>query len=276
MKNYQSGFIGVLILRIIGIVAILILSGFLTIWFLDKNAITDLFQVVKNTTTTTTTNTNPETEKLVPTIDTASSSVGVETSSSTPSSVPASSSTSSNIVAKVSSGPTITLGEGWFVFQRFVQALKIQSVRSLNSVSYKPIPTCGSNCSQMFSFVYSSVKDLKREDFVNVWSDGRQMILSTNPIKQEDATSLNYTKNYLYFVRGADGSIKFLQETSPSWGHTKVGTNLTEAQIDAEVQAMMVDTDKDGLTDMNELKTDPKKRDSVGDGWWDGVRVLIQ
>ncbi len=65
------------------------------------------------------------------------------------------------------------------------------------------------------------------------------------------------------------------------------GTNRGPVQIEAELQAMILDSDKDGLTDMKEncggsmmgnktcVKTNPNKDDSDGDGWWDGIDPMV-
>jgi len=115
--------------------------------------------------------------------------------------------------------------------------------------------------------------------------DDKQAIYSTNPVKTDDSTAYGYKQGIIMFVK-KDGSWKILLSSpEKNWGVSKAGTNRTPAQVEELLQEMILDSDKDGITNMYELcegsqmgnskcvKTDPNKRDTDGDGWWDGIEA---
>jgi len=178
--------------------------------------------------------------------------------------------------------------ELWSTFDKVTLALKNEDVASYNLYSYEPIPKDQEPQFTMFaSFMYEAYSKINKADFVNKWEDDKQTIYLTNPIRQDDVNFYSYRKAGVMFIKH-DGLWKVLNITNKGTSHTKKNTNSTVAQIDLNLQAMMLDTDKDGLTDMNEtcsgtsqgdkscVKTDPNKRDTDGDGWWDGIEAEMK
>ena len=63
------------------------------------------------------------------------------------------------------------------------------------------------------------------------------------------------------------------------------GSVKTATEIETEIKKFSLDSDQDGLTDEDEtciskrfsecVKTDPNKRDTNGDGWWDPFGDLM-
>jgi hypothetical protein len=70
---------------------------------------------------------------------------------------------------------------------------------------------------------------------------------------------------------------------SPAEGPIIANGNSTAVEVTSRLQALVKDTDKDSTPDQTELcvgelaqreecvKTDPAKRDTDNDGWWDGI-----
>lgn len=174
----------------------------------------------------------------------------------------------------------------WSVLQQTISYAKNKDINGINTIFYKPLPPCSDaqECSEILDFIYNMVSQLNEKDFVNRWEDSKQIILSTNPKKDDYLEAKRYKKDYIYFTKDDSGNLKLLSLIlGKTWSHTTKNTNLTEAQIEQELQKMMLDTDQDGLTDMEEtcsggeqynpecVKTDPLKRDTDGNGWWDGT-----
>ncbi len=126
-------------------------------------------------------------------------------------------------------------------------------------------------CWGLVDALYGSASQLKEGDFANVWADDKQLILSTEPVLMPKAGAVDASRSYLYFVYDPQGRILFLQMAIKTWNGT----------TEDDVRQMMVDSDQDGLTDSDETclhqpadlctKTDPMKRDTDGDGYWDSV-----
>lgn len=173
----------------------------------------------------------------------------------------------------------------WTVFQEFIEYAKEHDIDNLNKISYKPLTNSDDETLMLIlDLAYTQFSQLDEIDFVNKWADNKQVILSTNPEPEDDQKSKGYIKNYIYFARNRLGEFKVLSvNIDRGWYHTTLNTSLNETQIEQELQAMMLDTDQDGSTDREEacmgadqynpdcVKTDPNKRDTDGDGWWDGI-----
>jgi hypothetical protein len=178
----------------------------------------------------------------------------------------------------------------WAIFDKINEALKNKNIQEYNSYSYKPVPS--DQVAQFSQMAPALVANFNKADFVNKWQDDKQAIYSTNLQKETDAIAWGYGgKEMVMFVKGKDGSWKVLSialETGGASISKKGAPGMTDAQAEQELQKMMLDSDKDGLTDMDEtcgesvempvqncVKTDPNKRDSKGDGWWDGIRKAM-
>jgi hypothetical protein len=177
-----------------------------------------------------------------------------------------------------------TSSDLWTVYDKMILALKNKEIPAFNTVSYVQVtPDQVSQFSQMASYLYDESVKIIKNDYVNKWQDDRQAIYSTNPKKADDAEVYRYTHGSVMFVN-IDGVWKVLSN-SPEVGTSvsKKGTNRTATQIEQDLLLMMLDSDKDGISDQEEtcselykynskcVKTDPNKRDSNGNGLWDGI-----
>ncbi len=174
----------------------------------------------------------------------------------------------------------------WPIFDKNADALKNKNIEAFNATSYKKITAAEeSQFYQLASFLYSEMKKINKDDYTNKYRDDNQAIYSTNPVREDSSISYSYKQGFVMFVK-KDGLWKLLSIIpNKEWSISKSGTNETPEQIEKDLQEMILDSDKDGITDMDELckgaqefnpqcvKTDPRNRDTDGDGWWDGIEA---
>jgi hypothetical protein len=182
----------------------------------------------------------------------------------------------------------------WKIFSQYLEFAKNQDRDNLKTVSYQLSQSCTptpvtDECKSKMSAVYEAGKYITRNDFAEVWSDQKQAIVLSEAKKMEDSQSVGYQKSILVFAKNSQGQYGLLAlDPQRSWLAKKSATTTNES-LYKTVSDSMIDTDKDGVTDDFEkcifpdsilvisecIKTDPAKRDTNGDGWWDGVGMYI-
>jgi hypothetical protein len=182
----------------------------------------------------------------------------------------------------------------WNVLTSYLDRARNHDIAGVKALSHEQSATCADaklqkECFALMDNVFEISKEMKKENFVNVWQDKNQIILSTEleKVKVEDLDG--YERGYAYFTVDEDNNIKVLN-FNPNRGwyiDPKVGTTTSES-IKLRFEAMMLDTDEDGLPDEQEscsgsylgdphcTLTDPKLRDTDKDGWWDGVEYFFK
>lgn len=181
----------------------------------------------------------------------------------------------------------------WTVFQEYLSYNQIQDLNGVESIVYKVAPVCADektiiDCKARMGTAYSYGSILKEEDFINVWSDKRQIILATDFWTESIPALDQYGRfrSIIFLIKGDDGKWKLLSFSPTAGGVTTKGT-ATEEEVDERIIRYTEDNDLDGRPDYEEeclsvkegqtcIKTDPKLRDTDGDGLWDGVQVLIE
>jgi len=207
-------------------------------------------------------------------------------------------STSSPIVA-LPKEPTETSQSieksSWAVFQKYLSFAKNHDFPSLKSVSYQNSDTCNDptktkECNDLMDFAYKNGAQFVEKDFTNVWFDHKQIILSTDFHTEQSDMTRSFVRKVIYLVRDSKGTPKILSLTVPDEvTYTIIDKNqpMATSTVDARLEFRTKDSDKDGLPDEVEtcsyqgapsdcIKTNPNKRDSLGDGWWDGIRILLK
>ncbi len=178
--------------------------------------------------------------------------------------------TASTTPVAPSGGGVITATEVWALFGQYKTGLKNHDLVGLNKLFYKPQSCPPKDCTRMMDFGLAVANQLKLSDFVHVWADDRQIILMANPVRHESETEIEYTQASLFVIKDSTGALKFIA-INPSRVWTVKKASL--ANPDAYLLAQIKDSDQDGLTDVEEIKTDPHNRDSNGNGWWDGIEA---
>jgi len=180
----------------------------------------------------------------------------------------------------------------WLVLQKYLTYAKAHDLAGVTATSFQLSAACKdpkriNECYKLMDGVQFFGRNIKEKDFTNMWYDSKQIILFTELTEDEpDEITRGEIRSMLFFTRGENGEIKLLA-FKPSNG-AYVGTkDKSEAQIKTELANLLKDTDQDALSDMQETcsipnittvecpKTDPNKRDTNGNGWWDGVEILM-
>lgn len=180
----------------------------------------------------------------------------------------------------------------WNAFQDFLSKASAGDIEGIKEITYQQSEACSDinreeECLMIMESVYELGKDLKKEDFVYVWEDRRQIILSTEAKRETIGEMIGFTKGFIYLVK-EEGIIKVLT-FNPARGWLFTPREIdTPDFIEEKLQAIILDTDNDGLTDQQETcaglyfedpectNTDPEKRDTTGNGWWDGVEFYFR
>lgn len=175
--------------------------------------------------------------------------------------------------------------KAWKVLEEYLVAAKNYNLAEIKRLSYQISDVCKDpsktkECNTRMATVYYFGSNLKKDDLKNVWSDSKQIILSSNLHREEDKDTISYNKAIVYFVVDENDQIKLLKfNDSKGVSMPKEGRAVEE--IESYLKKRMTDDDQDGIEDEIEScigqqpesckQTDPKKRDSNGNGFWDGI-----
>lgn len=178
----------------------------------------------------------------------------------------------------------------WAIFQKYLGYNKNDNLDGVKSIVYKISAICVSaatstECKNRMDQAFGYGSALKKEDFVNVWSDSRQTILATDFKIQEDDTAIGRNRAIIFFVRDQSNNLKLLS-FSPFKGAVLIKASSTRGELLSKLTAYTEDKDQDGIADYDEqclgasagqtcTKTDPTLRDTNGNGLWDGVEALM-
>lgn len=196
-----------------------------------------------------------------------------------------------------------TLDKSWQVLEQYLVAAKAHDIAAVENLSYQLSDSCKKiaesedakkDCEARMDTVYNFGSQLQKTDFKYIWSDSKQIVLATDWLESDEGDLAARIRSTIYFTRGEDGSLKVLsfkpaQGTFISKFDKKEGgpqIKLTAEEIKARLIKYTEDADKDGVEDYVEtcsgtsnnstcIKTDPKKRDTNRNGWWDGVEALF-
>ncbi len=179
----------------------------------------------------------------------------------------------------------------WQVLTKYLAAAKAHDLKALTDLSYQTSPACKdlkqqANCFARMDSVYQLGKMIKPIDYISKWEDGKQMILETATIADNHGTtSVGYKQGIIVFTKKASGDLQVLY-FNPNNGWYVSAVSDSSLTPEEKLRGLMADTDQDGKDDQVEtctnqpdpascIKTDPNKRDSNGNGWWDGVEMYF-
>lgn len=182
----------------------------------------------------------------------------------------------------------------WAVFQDYLQFAKTHDKVGLASLSYKVSDTCADpkqekECFVKMDAVYVAGSVLKEQNFINISEDSKQTILSTGYTRQDSEKEFGISKSVIMFIKDGSGKPRLVAlKPNEKWTIARTATS-TVAQLEAKLARMIVDADKDGMTDDLENcvfpdnfivfsceKTDPLKKDSNGNGYWDSFETYLK
>lgn len=192
---------------------------------------------------------------------------------------------------KAAPAPTIK-DIAWRTFEKYLEAVKAHDIEKVKALSHQQSEQCANpdrkeECFKMMDTVYNIGRLIKKEELVNVWSDKKQIILSSNyrPFRDEKVEGMDRSVIYFTIVGGEYKILNY----NPAEGYyvPHDGKLSSDQQLQSEIKASVIDTDKDGVTDYEEncagqfsgnpfcKKTDPQDRDSDNDLWWDGIEYFF-
>lgn len=182
------------------------------------------------------------------------------------------------------------LQETWNLY---LLAAKAHNVNELSKYSYnlsyncRNLETKEKECFASMDTVVSAFKNIQTDDFIILWSDSKQAVLLTGrrPATFEGNEGF-YQPRIFFGVK--DGSYKVFA-VFPDWGVFANKDKIASENIATFLDKASIDTDKDGLTDMEEncyegteegiftkcKKTDPNNNDENKNGWWDGLEPYL-
>ncbi len=177
----------------------------------------------------------------------------------------------------------------WAVFETYLDIAKNHDVEGLKILSYQLSEDCLDDsrlpkCKERMDTAYFFGQTIKLEDIEEVSYDRKQIILATDYTKTIEATSTGMIRGLVYFVR--DGEDIKLLSIEPFDGIISLRSNEATSTVEARLEEITRDSDGDYLPDMEETcgdtnvssscaKTNPRKKDTNGDGFWDSIEVLF-
>lgn len=178
----------------------------------------------------------------------------------------------------------------WSLFQKYLSYNQDGNLQGVKNAVYKISPVCADEkpsgeCLNRMSAAFSYGKEFKKDDFSQVWSDEKQIILSTDFNITETESDMSRTRAMIFFVKDGNGDWKMLS-FSPFKGATVKKGAASSEELNDRLGVYTEDNDNDGAADYAEQcisatekqiceKTDPNIRDTDGNGWWDGVDALL-
>ncbi len=301
MKNQQKGF---LIAAMIAIVLILSIGGGTYVYLeskkvelaLKENAkVSTSTNIVDNTSVNTQGNTTSEAlsnsaneeEVMISNSTTTVDNTATTTEENTTLSTSSKIETMNNLENNIKSNTT----DLWSIIDKETLALKNKDIESIKKLYYtQPTVEESSQLKQQIPYLLEQNTKMNKSDYVDIWQDEKQAIYSTGLLKENNQESYGYKKGIIMFVNDK-GGWKILSKNEQIWSVPSIitagGAKITQAEADKSLKEMVIDKDKDGLTDNEETcsgnfkntkdckKTDPNKRDTSGDGWWDGINKAM-
>lgn len=184
-------------------------------------------------------------------------------------------------------------GDPWVTFAAYLSAAQNNDIALIAKYSHQVSSVCldeakREDCFARMQTAYTVGSSFKKSDFTVKSEDNKQLILSTEPLVYEDKDVIGYSTKYLLFTKDESGTFKVAGfDPNRRWFIAKT-VGSTTAELLAQVKKDMIDSDGDGAFDSFETcdlpssimvascdMTDPQKKDSDGDGWWDGVEPFI-
>ena len=180
------------------------------------------------------------------------------------------------------------------IWDKYLAAAKVHDLKTISELSYqlsdncKHLETTQKECFVSMDVVVKAFEKIKTTDFIITWKDTKQAILMTEPRSDTFDGNPGFFQPRLFFgVK--DGSYKLIA-VFPDWGVFANKDKVKASDIQAFLARAMVDSDKDGITDLEEncddgtgagtikgcTKTDSLNKDENKDGWWDGVGPYVR
>jgi hypothetical protein len=177
--------------------------------------------------------------------------------------------------------------QAWAVLEEYLTAAQAHDLEALRVLSYQLSDTCldperREACNALMDNVYNLGQLFVKEDFMNILFDDKQVILYGEYNMNLAGDVPGITRPIIYFVREGDqvkllsfhpfkGTLVFRGENSTS----TIVTRLEDSVKDSDGDTMPDQVEECVKADEECIKTDPNKKDTDGDGFWDSIEALF-
>lgn len=217
----------------------------------------------------------------------------------TPPSTPANTETENTVSSEQSTNENpstapkpVSNDKAWNTLTTYLAKLRAHDIEGIKNLSYQQSDACKdsakqADCFKLMDSAYLIGSKLVQESYVNRAEDAKQLILTTKIEKDAmGSTTVGLVRGQVVFTKTALGEYKILSFDLGK-GLYRTSTTTSVEEIYKNLESAVIDTDKDGMFDDEEKclgdfaypgckETDPKKNDTDGDGWWDGVEVFFR
>ena len=180
--------------------------------------------------------------------------------------------------------------DAWLVLQKYLNFAKYKNIDGLKNVSQQISSFCRDyslseenkkECDARMDTVYQIGSTFSEKDFSHISFDKKQIILSTDYRYEENDTLISRNRAIIFFVIDNSGFIKLLSFNAAKGAILQKNSGPVD-ELKKKLITLTEDKDEDGLEDYLEnclsasqnescVKTDPAKKDTNGDGIWDGI-----
>lgn len=178
--------------------------------------------------------------------------------------------TSNHVVGKSFISNRDVLDRAWIVLEQYLESARENDLRRLSELSHQMSEVCRNpetrdECNNRMTLVYELGRELDREDFKNIWSDSKQIIISTDYKRvreDEPVPIMGLVRSTIYFTRDKVGTPKVLGFRVEDGAYLMVGDG-EESVYWRRLEELVREIEKETL------------RDSNNNGWWDGIEELF-
>ena len=180
--------------------------------------------------------------------------------------------------------------EAWETFQKYLASAKDQDLETLKTISYQLGETCRDEskikeCKDLMGNAYFFGSGMEKSSLTELVYDDKQIILFGKYMENISDSMISFQRPIIYFVREGE-SVKLLS-FNPFQGSFLMRGDIATSTITEKLAKVTKDTDGDTIPDVIEecdedvpvencVKTDPSKRDTDGDGFWDSTQALFR
>jgi len=182
--------------------------------------------------------------------------------------------------------------EVWTTFAKYIAFAKAHNLEGIKTIAYRLSPTCADatktkECNSLMDDLAALGAIFEEKQFTHISYDSKNILLSTDYKLEENQQIRGYSHAVLYFVRADDGKLKIVGFGPAQGRYLAKLPGQTSDELNTLIAQRLQDSDTDGVADYVELctqpspgetciKTDPLKKDSNGNGFWDSIDLFLK
>lgn len=183
------------------------------------------------------------------------------------------------------------LESGKETFNLYLKATEEKDLEAVRALSYQLSDACldearKDECENLMLSANSFGVEIEQDILSVLGYDDKQLILANSYLESLEGDAPAIIRAVIYFIRDEEKNLKLLS-FNPYDGAFIIKKDEATTTLSQRLKDMTYDTDGDGLSDNTEtcaddtssllgcVKTDPKKKDTNGDGFWDSIERLF-